>query len=1637
MQPILPPDEPTPDREAQTAVAPLNTIDPDDVAAASGKFDQWLRSISGDYVTLERLTMVAGSIPVLGNVMAAIDVLLDLVTVVQKYLKKQSADFLDWVSLGINLIGIIPLPPTMGAARMTLRPTLHLVKQQARSGVQNLSESLVAVLVTHLNDKLAGEIDTFAQTAMSKLGGILQDAAALADQMADALIDVLHRCLGDKALFDVPKVVPPATALHNSQTQTTWAGLLSAAVRMQKRSVNFVAQHAARSLPGSVEGGVRGVITSLTDVKGRFRAALVGLADEKAQQSIMWLLRRLLDAVAQRKKTRTAMVSAHKGAQVVHEQPGHGLGAIGHQAPAKGDANACKLCPAPGGTKHSISFATGAETFTHTDFVLAAPLPIVWSRTYRSQFIAGDRNPLGARWLSAYGTRIDVRGRGAKRQLVYHGADGRSHRYPWLENEQNHRDPIEELTVTRLSASRLQLAFGKPMPAGESSPWCETYELVDAPAPGTEHECTQHYRLVTQQAPNGQSIQLRYDEHGLSALLSQQGDETLAEVRVECDPASGQVKRLWEVRAAGPEQLQPSERLLASYTHDAHGDLIQAQDENGACWQYRYRNHLVTRYTDRTGRGIQLRYDHHGEEGDPPTLPKAIREWSDDGSSDMRLEWDANIRLTYLTDALGGETWIYYDILGYTYRVIHPDQGEEWFFRDDAKNVTRHIHADGSTDDYRYDDTGNLIRHVRADGSAVHFEYDASHRVSGVLDPEGNVWKRDYNPQGQLSEATDPLGHKTAYAYDPAGRLSETTDAKGGKTKLAYTATGQLASYTDCSGRTTQWAYDERGRLQRRTDAAGNQTTYRYTAPTAAALQAAQQDPPANWPGQLATIVHADDSEEQWVHDAEGRLLSHTDALERCTRYGYDRAGRIAQRIDALGHTLAYRWDALGRLSELRNENGQPYRFAYDPVGRVLEEVGFDGQRTEYRYAEATGLLSEVIDGALVTRLSFDAMGRLSRRVACVAGGTEQTERFGYDARGQLGEARNADARLQYFYDDAGNLVREHHHYLAQNRTAVWQHRYNELNQRIGTTRPDGHALEWLTYGSGHVHGLLLDGEEVVGFERDALHREIHRTQANGIEQAQRYDPMGRLLAQQVVHRSHAHQGAAEMGRGVFQLGPGVQLGQAAAVLRRYGYDKAGQLERIEGNRRGRLAYVYDPVGRLLSALGGYGGERETFAFDPAGNILAVTPDELPEEGRRKPLPKVLDNLLKEYAGTSYVYDERGNLIERRYNGQLSTYAWDGFNRMTEAVTEQGRTCYAYDPLGRRIAKRTEVVKSLGSGEIELPLRQDVSETVYGWDGDTLAFESQGDDFRGHTVHYVHEAGSFVPLLQARRASRIQLAPTTDIAALRASNFGEYDIALDPLWNGDLDAEAVPFRKEEIAFYQCDHLGTPQEMTDHEGRVAWEVRYKAWGEAKVAISEAAKRAGLANPIRFQGQYLDDETGLHYNRHRYYDPVSGRFISKDPIGLIGGFNEHLYANNPVAWIDPLGLCPNGTATVHHTAGTEANPFGHYTVETADGSQVVHTHQGVFDNGGRTAILSNRGNVGSSQGTIALPNAKAAQAYQRKMMGQYLGPYDRKSNSCVSHVAETLRQGGLDVPHDAKGEFKMISNIARGKYGNDGV
>src|SRR5471030_2733095 len=233
---------------------------------------------------------------------------------------------------------------------------------------------------------------------------------------------------------------------------------------------------------------------------------------------------------------------------------------------------------------------------------------------------------------------------------------------------------------------------------------------------------------------------------------------------------------------------------------------------------------------------------------------------------------------------------------------------------------------------------------------------------------------------------------------------------------------------------------------------------------------------------------------------------------------------------------------------------------------------------------------------------------------------------------------------------------------------------------------------------------------------------------------------------------------------------------------------------------------------------------------------------------------QVLGNRLLMQGDRHYDYDPFGNLIrERRGTGQklVTEYRYDCQHRLIGVTPPDGRcVSYRYDAFGRRISKTV-----------------DGKTTEFFWQGDHLVAESSREHYRS----YVYEPGTFRPLA---------------------------------MLDGEGPRQACPF------YYQLDHLGTPQELTDYSGEIAWSARYTAYGQ--LAHLESDTRQTLDQPLRFQGQYFDAETGLHYNRHRYYSPDLGRYLTPDPVKLAGGLNGYRYGVNPTGWVDPLGLndCPGG-------------------------------------------------------------------------------------------------------------------------------
>ncbi|MGQ7249542.1 RHS repeat-associated core domain-containing protein, partial [Halomonas sp. V046] len=292
-------------------------------------------------------------------------------------------------------------------------------------------------------------------------------------------------------------------------------------------------------------------------------------------------------------------------------------------------------------------------------------------------------------------------------------------------------------------------------------------------------------------------------------------------------------------------------------------------------------------------------------------------------------------------------------------------------------------------------------------------------------------------------------------------------------------------------------------------------------------------------------------------------------------------------------------------------------------------------------------------------------------------------------------------------------------------------------------------------------------------------------------------------------------------------------------------------------------------------------------------------------------------------------YDAFGNLTRRiAPNGHTWHYQYNAEHRLTEAslyhqapaagddATPVTQAQYAYDGLGRRIYKR---VKAPGAAD---------RLTVFTWDGDLLQSE---ESFRGElppTPYFYSpsehpeltrenpERKHSIPIAQRQHS----LATTPGITPERRVSYlfepgsfipaaklaAHYKAIEQKTGSGTVLYTDHRLAEQTLYYFQTDHLGTPLELAGSDGNLAWIGQYRAWGKLTKATDGNGDPSTTDNPFRFQGQYHDEETGLHYNRFRYYDPEIGRFTTQDPIGLAGGTNLYQYAPNPTGWVDPLGL-----------------------------------------------------------------------------------------------------------------------------------
>ncbi|SQY38927.1 rhsC element core protein RshC [Escherichia coli] len=649
-------------------------------------------------------------------------------------------------------------------------------------------------------------------------------------------------------------------------------------------------------------------------------------------------------------------------------------------------------------------------------------------------------------------------------------------------------------------------------------------------------------------------------------------------------------------------------------------------------------------------------------------------------------------------------------------------------------------------------------------------------------------------------------------------------------------------------------------------------------------------------------------------------------------------------------------YDAAGRVIRLTSENGSHTTFRYDVLDRLIQETGFDGRTQRYHH-DLTGKLIRSEDEGLVTHWHYDEADRLTHRT--VKG--ETAERWRYDERGWLTDISHISeghrVAVHYRYDEKGRLTGERqtvHH--PQTEALLWQHETRHAYNAQGLANrciPDSlPAVEWLTYGSGYLAGMKLGDTPLVDFTRDRLHRETLRSFGR-YELTTAYTPAGQL------QRQHLN---------------------SLQYDRDYTWNDNGELIRISSPRQTR-SYSYSTTGRLtgVHTTAANLDIRIPYATDPAGNRL---PD--PELHPDSTLSMWPDNRIARDAHYLYRYDRHGRLTEktdlipegviRTDDERTHRYHYDSQHRLVHYTRTQYEeplveSRYLYDPLGRRVAKRVWRRERDLTGWMSLSRKPQV--TWYGWDGDRLT-TIQNDRSRIQTIY---QPGSFTPLIRVEtatgelaRTQRRSLADAlqqsggedggsvvfppvlvqmldrleSEILAARVSEesrrwLASCGLTVEQMQN-QMDPVYTPARK--IHLYHCDHRGLPLALISTEGTTAWYAEYDEWGNQ---LNEENPHQ-LQQLIRLPGQQYDEESGLYYNRHRYYDPLRGRYITQDPIGLKGGWNFYQYPLNPISNIDPLGLeTLKCIKPLHSMGGTGersgpdiwGNPFYHQYLCVPDG------------------------------------------------------------------------------------------------------
>ncbi|HCN7979735.1 TPA: RHS repeat protein, partial [Escherichia coli] len=804
--------------------------------------------------------------------------------------------------------------------------------------------------------------------------------------------------------------------------------------------------------------------------------------------------------------------------------------------------------------------------------------------------------------------------------------------------------------------------------------------------------------------------------------------------------------------------------------------------------------------------------------------------------------------------------------------TVTDGKGIHRYYYDPDGNILREEAPDGSTTTYEWDEFHHLLARHSPAGRVEKFEYNAAHgQLSRYTAADGAEWQYRYDERGLLSNITDPAGQTWTQQCDERGLPVSLVSPQGEETRLAYTPQGLLSGIFRQDERRLGIEYDHHNRPETLTDVMGREHHTEYSGHDLPVKMRGPggQSVRLQWQQhhKLSGIERAGTGAEGFSYDRHGNLLAWTDGNGVVWTMEYGPFDLPVARTDGEGHRWQYRYDKdTLQLTEVINPQGESYRYILDNCGRVTEERDWGGVVWRYRY-DADGLCTARVNGLEETILySRDAAGRLAEIIT-----PEGKTQYAYDKSGRLTGIFSPDGISQRTgYDERGRV-----NVTTQGRRTIEYHYPDEhtvirciLPPEDERDRHPGESLLKTTYrynAAGELTEVILPGDETLTFSRDEAGREVFRHSNRGFACEQGWNAASQLVTQ----------------RAGFFPEETTWGGLVPSLVREYRYDSAGNVSgvtsREDYGRETRREYRLDRNGQVtaVTASGtglGYGEGDESYGYDSCGYLKAQS------AGRHR-ISEETDQYagghrLKQAGNTQYDYDAAGRMVSRTkhrdgYRPETERFRWDSLDQLTGYCSAQGEQWeYRHDASGRRTEKRCD--------------RKKIRFT-YLWDGDSIAEIREYRDDKLYSVrHLVFNGFELI----SQQFSRVR-QPHPSVA---------------PQW--------VTRTNHAVS----DLTGRPLMLFNSEGKTVWRPgQTSLWGLALSLPADTGypdPRGELdpeADPgLLYAGQWQDAESGLCYNRFRYYEPETGMYLVSDPLGLLGGEQTYRYVPNPCGWVDPLGL-----------------------------------------------------------------------------------------------------------------------------------